>query len=98
MEQDLTHFRRDMFFRIINGEKDFHPIALRLHFLNDHFPDQKLDRALKWLVTNRIVGRAFNEWYKLQCSGSDLEMHARLLVVADNAAIVPIIAGKNFRV
>jgi hypothetical protein len=95
---DIPPHRREIYFRIINGEQDFHPITLRLHFLNDHFPIDKLDRALKWLIAHNIVGKLFVNWFRMQCHNSDLEMHSRLLRVVDNMPLAPIIAGKNFKV
>lgn len=94
---DIPPHRRELYFRIINGEPDFHPITLRLHFLNDHFPVDKLDRALKWLVKNNVVGKIFLNWVRTQCNNSDLEMHSKLLAVVDNSQMLPLIAGKNFK-
>lgn len=93
---EIPERRREFYFRILNGEQNFNPITLRFHFLEDHFPKDKLDLALVWLIKNNVVGKAFLTWFKAQCHGSDLEMHSRLLSIVQNAAIAPIIAGKNF--
>jgi len=95
---DISPVRRESYFRIINNEADFHPITYRLHYLNMHFPDSKLDLALSWLVKNNVVGQVFLNWFKVQCSNSDLEMHSRLLTIVDNSkGFLPIVAGKNFK-
>jgi len=95
--EDIPPRRRELYFQIINGEQAFDPITLRLHFLNDRFPADKLDRALEWLIKNRIVGKAFIKWVHLDCHNSDLEMHRKLLTVVDNAPSGRVIGGKNFR-
>lgn len=90
--------RRELYLRIVNGETPVHPITQRLFFLDDHFPDEKLDRALIWLVGHNYVGKNFLKWFQMECSGSDLEMHRKLLEIVENAGLKPLIAGKNFRV
>jgi len=94
---DIPPHRRELYFRVINGEQDFHPITLRLHFLNDHFPPAKLDAALKWLIRHNVIGKQFVNWFRIQCGNSDLTMHAKLLEVVDNAGFARPIAGKNFK-
>jgi hypothetical protein len=93
----MSPYRRELFLRVLNDEQDLHPITMRFHYLSDHFPDQKLDIALKWLVSNNLVGRRFVAWFKAVCSGSDLEMARVLLSVVDNTAVGRLIAGKNFK-
>lgn len=95
---DIPPHRRELYYRIINGERDFHPITLRLHFLNDHFPPDKIDRALTWLVKYNVVGKAFISWFRMQCHASDLEMHSRLLTVVENVKNITPVAGKNFKI
>jgi hypothetical protein len=95
--EDMPPLRRELYHQIINGEKDFHPITLRLHFLNVHFPIDKLNLVLMWLVKNNIVGETFVNWFRVYCHNSDLEMHAKLLMVAENAPLAPVVAGKNIR-
>lgn len=84
--------------RILDGQVDIHPITMRLHYLDDHFPPHLLPAALKWLMANNIVGQSFVRWFKFICSNSDLEMHRILLAVVQNAAAAPLFANKNFRV
>jgi len=94
----MSPYRRELYLRVLNDELDLHPITMRLHYLADHFPDQKLDIALKWLIQNNLIGRRFVMWFKTVCSGSDLEMTRNLLSIVDNAANVGrLIAGKNFK-
>lgn len=94
----MTNERRELFMRIIDNEVEIHPIAMRLHYLSDHFNPHKLDSALKWLVKNNAVGKRFVMWFNHVCSGSDLEMVRVLNAVVDNAKLAPVIAGKNFKV
>lgn len=94
---DIPPRRRELYFRIIDNEADFHPITLRLHFLNDHFPPDKLDAALRWLVSHDLVGRHFVLWFKTQCGNSDLNLHAKLLSVIENQAIARPVAGRSFK-
>lgn len=89
--------RRTLYFKVIDGYSKLHLIAQRLHFLEDHFPPDKIDTALKWLVSNRLVHAKFVEWFKIECHNSDLEMHRKLLQVVDNAPLGKVIAGRNFK-
>lgn len=94
----MPEFRRQAYLRILNDVKDFHPITNRLYFLDDHFPLDKLDVALQWLIDNRIIGRQFLMWFEQECQNSDLEMHRKLLTIVDNIKAIPmIVAHKNFR-
>lgn len=88
--------RRDLYFRVINDYADLHAITHRLHFLNEYFPPDKIDLALKWLVAHHIIGRHFVAWFKTECKNSDLEMHRLLLAIANNEEVGRVIAGKNF--
>jgi hypothetical protein len=89
--------RREMYLRIVGNVTDVHPITHRLHFLDTHFPPNKLDKALSWLCKNNVTGDYFVKWFRQYCSNSDLEMVARLLRIVDNAPILPVVAGRNFR-
>lgn len=89
--------RRELYFRVIDTYQDIHAITHRLHFLDNHFPPNKLDQALAWLVLNGTVGAKFIRWFKEECKSSDLEMHRMLLSVIDNVALQPVIAGRNFK-
>lgn len=94
----MTPLRRELFMRILNDEIEIHPIAMRLQFLQDHFPPDKLDSALRWLINNNLVGKRFVAWFQHVCRSSDLELHRLLLAVMANAKLAPVIAGKNFKV
>lgn len=89
--------RRDFYFKIIDNVHNFHPITWRLHYLESHFPQEKLDTALGWLTHNGIVGTKFVTWFNEECSKSDLEMIRLLLSIVDNLQQGRIIAGKDFR-
>jgi hypothetical protein len=93
----MPDHRRELYFRVIDHWPDIHPITLRLHFLDNHFPLTKIDAALKWLVSNNLIGKRFVLWFQQACSNSDLEMHRILLSIVDNLDQVKIVAGKNFR-
>lgn len=89
--------RRELFLRVVNGVIE-HQLTYRLSFLNEHFPTEKLDAALEWLIANGHVGRGFVQWFKVECKASDLEMLRLLTSVVDNAKLGAVIAGKEFRV
>ncbi len=93
----MTNRRRELYFRVIDNYPNVHAITFRLHFLDNHFPPNKLDRALAWLVLNGISGTKFLDWFKVECKSSDLEMHRLLVSVVDNADLKPVIAGRNFK-
>lgn len=94
----IPDHRRELYFRIIDDYGvDFHLLAHRLHFLEEHFPLEKLDAALRWLINENFTGVRFVNWFKHSCKGSDLEMHRVLLAVLDHAQLAPVIAGRNFR-
>jgi len=94
----IPQARRNLYLRIVNGEPDHQRITQALFFLDDHFPPNKLDSALAWLISNGLVGHIFTGWIAQACSGSHLEMHRELLKVVDNQLAGALIAGKNFRV
>ncbi len=94
---EMTTRRRELYFRIIDSYADIHPITHRLHFLDNHFPPEKLDKALAWLISNDTTGRKFVSWFTVECKGSDLEMHRLLLSAVDNQKLRPVIAGRDFR-
>lgn len=94
----MDPLRRELYLRILNDEADFHPITMRLHFLDDHFPPHQLDDALRWLVRSDLIGVRFASWFKHVCAGSDLEMHRLLLAVLANKKVGAVVAGKNFKV
>lgn len=93
----MPDYRRDLCFKIIEIEPLIHPVCQRLYFLDQHFPLEKLDAALRWLIDNGLTGRKFLAWYQAACKGSDLELHRTLLSVVDNAKLAPIVSGRNFR-
>lgn len=92
----IPEHRRQLYLRILDNYRDFHPITQRFYFLDDHFPPPKLDKALRWLVENNYTGIRFLNWFKQVCSNSDLEMHRNLLMVVNNEELPKVVAGKNF--
>lgn len=90
--------RKELYYKIINDYHDLHTITLRLHFLEEHFPPNRLNEALGWLVRHRYTGKNFIQWFLFACKNSDLEMHRYLLAEIDRADPTHIIAGKNFKV
>lgn len=93
----IPPYRRELYLRIINDVEDFHLITQRLYFLDDHFPPAKLDHALAWLIASNFVGKSFENWFKIVCKASDLEMHRILISVLANLAPDRLVAGKNFK-
>ena len=90
--------RRALFLRIVDGYPKADEIALRLYFLDNHFPPHLLNAALKWLIANRVTGRKFVYWFKEDRLGSDLEVQRFLLRVVENLkGTVNVVAGKNFK-
>lgn len=96
----IPEYRRQLFFKIIDEFPNIHDIALRMYFLNDHFPPQLLDKALNLIITRRLIGVEFLAWFRNVCQSSDLEMHRILFseLQKENAAQLHLIAGKNFKI
>lgn len=72
---------------------------MRLGYIHDHFPEDKIDRALKWLIDTGRIGIRFLQWVNDSngCNGSDLNVHASLLSVVEKEKVLHIVAGKNFK-
>lgn len=94
---NIPNARRNLYLKIVDNYADYHAITNRLYFLDDHFPPNQLDDALKWLVSNNIRGRTFVSWFTHVCAASDLEMHRLLLAVLENLKPDRVIIGKNFK-
>ena len=90
--------RRELYFKIIDTFPNIHLVTLRLYFLDSHFPPNKLDDALRWLVNSRIIGYSFVSWWTNVCKSSDLEMHRILLAVLNKLPVASVVAGKNFKI
>ena len=94
----LSPERRSLYLRIVDTfSGNPHPITMHLFFLEDHFPPDKTDSALKWLIKNNCTGAKFVTWFHTECQNSDLIMHRKLLEVVNNESVDRIIAGKNFK-
>lgn len=90
--------QRELYLRILDGYQPIHLVTHRLHFLDSHFPPAKIEAALKWLISNGYTGQKFVLWFGQSCKNSDLEMHRILLMVVDNAKLLPVVAGRNFKI
>lgn len=101
MRDEIGPVRRELYFKVIDSHPAtlvFHEVAGKVHFLDESFPKEKIDAALKWLIQNRITGAAFVDWFKNECQNSLLEMHKRLLSAVEKTEIKILRAGENFRV
>lgn len=68
------------------GETECLTLTSALHYLDCHFPKEKIAPALDWLIANKIVGKKFLEYLAYECSNSYLELHARLLARVERLA------------
>lgn len=68
-----------MMLTIWQGYEPHQAVTTRLYFLDAHFPDDKLDIALRWLIKNKLTGKSFVDWVSERCIGSNLEMHRELM-------------------
>lgn len=50
-----------------------------LYWINEMFPDDKVEDALRWLIRKGITGNNFEEWFVLTCDKSTLELQRHLL-------------------
>lgn len=60
------------------GDYPEHVLTVRLHYLDCHFPEAKIDTALWWLIKNCLTGKRFLSWIESDCAGSNLEMIRQL--------------------
>lgn len=81
---DLSPQRRELMLKIWHGYEPFHAITGRLFYLEAHFPNDRLDDALRYLVRNRLTGKSFIDFVEGDCAGSNLEMHRRLIAASEN--------------
>lgn len=99
---EIPEKRRELYFTVFNGfsinSTTGDLIFYRLGFLNEHFPDDKIDKALRWLIDNHLTGPKFCDWFQGPCKGSDLQMHANLLTIVNNELALRIVARQNFRI
>lgn len=93
-DRTMSDARREYFLTVMGGEIKN---AEAIHFLYVHFPESKLDRALLWLIANRLTGKSFFDFVQNECNGSSLELHRQLLARVEKSNLRPIIAGKDFR-
>lgn len=70
---------RDRYLKIWAGVTPVHAITLPLHYIDSHFPREKIILALDHLLKKGIVGTNFVEWFNTKCQSSHLEMHRELL-------------------
>jgi hypothetical protein len=97
----MDQHRRVLFLTITAGfhpaESRFHEIATRLYYLDVHFPENKLNAALQWLIANKLTGARFVEWAKGDCAGSNLEMHRLLLSRIEKETKTKLFFEKDFK-
>ena len=74
---------RELYLSVWGGVSPPHGVTARLHYLDTHFPRLKLEAALKWLVRNKLTGQRFVDWIEMECFGSQLEMHRKLLQMVE---------------
>jgi len=70
-----------------------------MHYLDCHFPKNKIELALSWLVSNKLIGKRFDEFFQDDCRGSNLQLHSRLLAQVEKmprGEARRIIAGRDF--
>ena len=92
----IARERRELMLRVWAGHKPHNAITTTLHHLDCHFPPDKLDYAYRWLIANKITGKAFEDFIVGECGGSRLLVHRRLLEAITKSAVVKIIHGKDF--
>ena len=101
MEKELDHIenkRRKLMLRIWGGVEPVHAITMPLYYLDLHFPQDRLDDALHWLIKNKYTGQNFVTFWRDRCAKSNLEMHRHIVQgLKKDDALKPIFAGKEFR-
>jgi hypothetical protein len=93
----MSQERRKLYLSIWAGYEDTHSITTRFHYLDAHFPDEKLNAALNWLLRNQLTGKRFVEFVRAECFNSNLELHRKLLEKINVEKGVRILYGKDFR-
>lgn len=98
LDYPLTDEMRRLYLKVWAGHEPKHVIASRLHYLDCHFPGDKLKPAIRWLIQNGLTGARFVEFVNQDCSGSNLELHRMLLAILyrEHKKAVHILAGKDF--
>jgi len=92
----MSDKRRAAFLKVWDGYEPVHLVTNALYYIYSHFPEDKIDSALAWLIKNKKTGTQFVAfWY--ECGGSNLNLHAKLLSILANEKI-RIVAGRTFRV
>lgn len=66
-------------FKIWAGATPITLISIPLEYLIFHFPAEKIEHALSYLIRKGITGKNFIEWYFTTCKSSNLEMQRELL-------------------
>lgn len=96
----MTPETRFKYLRVVGDHPDRHAIAHRLHYLDCHFPEHKLDAAITWLIRANLTGARFVQWVDGELHGSNLELHRELLkrIEHSNEKLRQIMAGRDFRI
>ena len=80
----LSETKRHLYLKVWAGYFPFDDVGHCLHFIDCHFPEDKLEYALRWLIRNKITGKSFIDWFRDKCGGRNLEMHRELLKGVEN--------------
>jgi hypothetical protein len=88
---------RVLMLKVWNGYQPHQRITNVLYHLYAHFPKDKLEKALRWLVRNGKKDSSFIAFMN-ECGGTPLAVHKKLLHLVDNPSDhLRIVAGDNFR-
>lgn len=94
--QTMSDVRRAKFLKVWDGYEPVHLVTNALYYIYSHFPENKIDPALDWLIRNKKTGTQFVAfWY--ECGGSVLALHKKMLTILDKDKKLRIVAGRNFR-
>jgi len=90
---------RTLMLTIWNGDAKLESYAPAMHYLDCHFPENKIELALAWLVKNNLRGKRFTDYLEHDCGGSFLELHRKLLQQVEKATqdARRIMAGRDFK-
>lgn len=93
---------RKLMLTIYGDGANYDAFGTAMHYLDCHFPAEKLEAALSWLVRNKLTGKRFDQFLAHDCDGSRLELHKILLTKVEGlrgseAKSRLVLAGNDFR-
>ena len=98
IQKPMDHRRRDMMLRIIDDvstQNDFNLITTFLYHMDRL---SRCEHILKWLILNRLTGKNFSEWVKInRFSPLSLSKYV-LMKIRKDSELKPIFAGKDYLV